>query len=76
LSRTLNDVVSLIRSGALKFIKVEIGGCETFAISIVKNEEGSMTIEPIAIVVNDDIFALIKPDLGDIKFTVEGFTKQ
>lgn len=76
MQRTLNEVVSLIRNSELKFIKVEINGCEAFAITIVKDEEKSMTIEPLAIVVNDDIFALMKPDLGEMKFTVEGYTKQ
>ncbi|GEM_PF-1671211 len=76
--RTFNDIIKLIRtSNEIKFIPVEFNGIKSVAVAEVKLDDKGMTIEPLAILLNDELFPMVNPTptTGDTKLTIEGIYK-
>jgi len=72
------DVVRRIKTKQIGAIPVTIHDMTTIALVEIKNSTDESTdLEPIALVITDEIFAEIKPLFDiDIKYKVEGYEKQ
>ena len=75
---TVKDVVTIIKTKKIGAIPVMFHEMKTMAIVEIKNSADESTdLEPLALVITDEIFASIKPVLDEkVKVTIEGYEKQ
>jgi len=79
MTRMFNDIIKTIRTSKdIKFIPVEFDGIKSVAIAEVKHDAKGMTIEPLAILLNEELFPLVNPSptTGDVPLHLEGVDKQ
>jgi len=71
-------IVRIIKTKKIGAIPVMFHGIHTMALVEIKNSiDKSTDLEPIALVITDEMFAEIKPLFNtEVKFKVEGYEKQ